>query len=92
MPCGNPECIGECPVCKPEDMALLPPHALPEKLLEASENHFFGTWEGEVAKLAAKRLEQLEAAARLGLEMAKANDLWNTAEEIEQALTGRQSK
>jgi hypothetical protein len=33
----------------------------------------------------------LEAAARLGLEMAKSNDLWNTAEDIEQALAGHQS-
>ena len=33
-----------------------------------------------------KRIAALEAAAHLGLEMARANDLWNTAEEIEQAL------
>lgn len=38
-----------------------------------------------------ERITRLEAAARLGLEMAKANDLWSTAEEIEQALAGRQS-
>lgn len=91
MPCKHPECIGECPVCKAEHVHNLPLDAIPEKLREASECHFFGTWEGEVAKLGAKRIEQLEAAARLGLEMAKANDLWNTAEEIEQALSGRQS-
>lgn len=36
-----------------------------------------------------ERVAELEAAARLGLEMAKANGLWRTAEKIEEALTTR---
>lgn len=38
-----------------------------------------------------ERMAALEAAARLGLEMARANDLWNTAEQIEQALAAHHS-
>ena len=35
--------------------------------------------------------ERVKSSSELGLEMAKANDLWNTAEEIEQALSGQLS-
>lgn len=38
-----------------------------------------------------ERMDHLRAAARLGLEMARANDLWNSAEEIERALNGHLS-
>jgi len=51
-----------------------------------------GTWattrypEDAEEYVPAARLAKVEAAARLGLEMAEANDLFNTAETIREAL------
>ena len=56
-----------------------------------------GTWattrypDDAVAYVPKADFDRVKAAAELGLEMAKANDLWTTAEEIEQALAANQS-
>ena len=51
-----------------------------------------GTWattrypEDAVAYVPKADFDRVEAAAELGLKMAEANDLWNTAETIREAL------
>lgn len=92
-PCGGSDEYCTCQNVAPVDADDIPP--MPAEIMAWRHRPalwWLGSWattrypEDAVAYVPKTDFERVKQAAELGLKMAEANDLWNTAETIREAL------